>query len=83
MRLQLGPWDLSASATKQEESKREISNGTMAPEPAPEMADTSNTEEAWDEEQLEQALKTLKEMHIQVSLLYIFLVDLGELIELL
>jgi hypothetical protein len=50
-------------------SQGKPSDGNMAVEngQAGQPATSSSSEEAWDEQRLEEAMATLKEMHIQVS----------------
>lgn len=47
----------------------EAGNGDVTMQNGPATSDSQATEDIWDEERIEKALKTLKEVHIQVTLL--------------
>jgi hypothetical protein len=53
-------------ATGQPE-KDVLNNGISAEAPDQDTAAPDTGEQVWDEEKIEQALKTLKEMHMQVG----------------
>jgi hypothetical protein len=60
-------------AVGQQEDSQQVREGLVGSENGQQL-NPAPLEDVWDEERLEKAMKTLKEMHIQVCDLYLLLV---------
>jgi hypothetical protein len=61
------------AAGQQEDSQQQVRQGLAGSENGQQL-NPASLEDVWDEERLEKAMKTLKEMHIQVCYLYLPLI---------